>query len=222
MAQQTMVMDIMPHGGLLPIWICHWTMIQMNNNESTGIRLKLQEIENQMRIWGFLMERYCGKLLPTIKSGRFPYSNLSNHISDTALVCSLESIYSLDLSFKHCQPLVKKTFSTPECESLQCDGWMVWQLTDVVRQIQKVSCLPHTRITNVSTPLANKVSVSLATWYGITVAIAQKYPTQLSQWGKVAQLEGGDMIHTWDLVHLSEKDHDASYIHMSWVLCDAP
>ena len=72
--------------------------------------------------WAFPMERYCGKLLPAIKNRRFPYSNLSNYISDMALVRSLEFMYNLDLSFKRNRPLAKKIFSTPECESLQHRG----------------------------------------------------------------------------------------------------
>jgi hypothetical protein len=68
--------------------------------------------------WAFPMERYCGKLLPAIKSRRFPYSNLSNRISDIALIRALELVYDLDLSYKIKRPLAKKTFSTPECEFL--------------------------------------------------------------------------------------------------------
>jgi len=64
------------------------------------------------------MERYCGTLLPAIKSRRFPYANLSNHISDTALIKSIELMYDLDLSFKANRPPAKKAYSTPECKFL--------------------------------------------------------------------------------------------------------
>jgi hypothetical protein len=75
--------------------------------------------------------------------------------------------------------------------------------------------LPPHKIIDVSAPLANKVAISLATRYGITVAAARKYvPSQLSQWGKVSRLEGGDTIHTRDLIRLSDKDRDASYVRV--------
>jgi hypothetical protein len=76
--------------------------------------------------------------------------------------------------------------------------------------------LPPNKNCNVPAPLANKIAISLATRYGITVAAARKYiPTQLSQWGKVCRLEGGDTMHARDLVRLSEKDRDASYVRVS-------
>jgi hypothetical protein len=148
------------------------------------------------------MERYCGKLLPAIKSQRFPYSNFSNRICDVALISALELIYNLDLSFKVWRPLAKKTFSTPECESFQP---FIALLQFKHSTDPKSVLLPPHKILDVPAALANKVAISLATCYGITVATARKYiPAQLSQWGKVSRLEGGDTIHARDLVRLSE------------------
>ena len=48
------------------------------------------------------------------------------------------------------------------------------------------------------------------------MGLSRKYiPHQLSQWGKVSRLEGGDTMHARDLVRLSEKDRDASYVRVS-------
>ena len=65
-------------------------------------------------------------------------------------------------------------------------------------------------------PFLNKIVISLATRYGITVATAQKYiPAQLSQWGKVCRSEGGDTMHARDLIWLSDGDRNMSYVHVS-------
>jgi len=75
--------------------------------------------------------------------------------------------------------------------------------------------LPPHNILDIPAALANKVAISVATHYGITVATAYKYiPAQLSQLGKVSHLEGGDTIHAWDLVCLSEMNRDASYVRV--------
>lgn len=66
--------------------------------------------------WSFPMERYCGMLLPAIKSRKHPYSTLSNYISDIALISTLEYMYDLDLTFTVRRSFAKKTFTTPECK----------------------------------------------------------------------------------------------------------
>lgn len=66
--------------------------------------------------WVFPKERYCGALLPAIKSCRFTYSNLSNHITDVALLSAVQFMYNLDLSFNCRRPGAKKTLATRECE----------------------------------------------------------------------------------------------------------
>jgi hypothetical protein len=51
------------------------------------------------------------------------------------------------------------------------------------------------------------------------IAAARKYiPAQLSQWGKVRRLEGGDTMHARDLVRFSERDRDASYVCVSFLI----
>ena len=76
--------------------------------------------------------------------------------------------------------------------------------------------LPPNKISGVPAPFLNKIVISLATRYGITVATAQKYiPAQLSQWGKVCRSEGGDTMHACDLIRLSDGDRNMSYVHVS-------
>ncbi|KAJ7101602.1 hypothetical protein C8R43DRAFT_1141219 [Mycena crocata] len=66
-------------------------------------------------------------------------------------------------------------------------------------------------------PLRNKIAAYLATNYDISRAQALQYlPPELSLWGKLKQLGGGDLIHAWDLVaayHTSpDSVRDATFI----------
>lgn len=101
--------------------------------------------------WAFLMECYCGALLPAVKSRRFPYSNLSNHISDVALLSAVQFIYDLDLSFKRPRPGAKKTLTTRECK-YQMHSLGV-SLTDVALQTRKVFFSHQTRSLQSRQPL---------------------------------------------------------------------
>lgn len=58
--------------------------------------------------------------------------------------------------------------------------------------------------------------MSLATRFAVSVAVARKYvPRQVTQWGKVKRLEGGDTMHARDLVRLSQHERDASFVRVS-------
>ena len=42
------------------------------------------------------MERFCGTLLPAVKSRRFPYASLSNYITEVAQIKQISLIYNLE------------------------------------------------------------------------------------------------------------------------------
>ncbi|KAJ6583574.1 hypothetical protein DFH09DRAFT_911641 [Mycena vulgaris] len=63
---------------------------------------------------------------------------------------------------------------------------------------------------SVDGPLQNKIAAYLTTNYEISRAKALGYPpTELSLWGKLKQLSGGDLIHAWDLVSAYHTSRDA-------------
>lgn len=55
--------------------------------------------------WAFVMERFCGSLLPAVKSRKHPYSILAHRIRDVAQLNQLKVVYhlekELDLSRTH-------------------------------------------------------------------------------------------------------------------------
>ena len=46
--------------------------------------------------WEFPTERFCGTLLPAIKSRRFPYASLSNYATEVAQMKQISLIYNLE------------------------------------------------------------------------------------------------------------------------------
>ncbi|KDQ06134.1 hypothetical protein BOTBODRAFT_87909, partial [Botryobasidium botryosum FD-172 SS1] len=43
--------------------------------------------------WAFAMERFCGSLLPAIKSRKYPFSSLSHRVRDVAQLSQLKLVY---------------------------------------------------------------------------------------------------------------------------------
>lgn len=72
----------------------------------------------------------------------------------------------------------------------------------------------------IDSPLRNKIAAYLATNYEVSRAQALTYlPDELSLWGKLKKLEGGDLIHAWDMVsayHTSpDSVRDATFIKVN-------
>lgn len=69
--------------------------------------------------WAFPMERFCGILQPWIKSRRFPFANLDNHVVAMAQISHIKIRYNLHekLSRKPRNLGQPKGFCAPNCES---------------------------------------------------------------------------------------------------------
>lgn len=71
------------------------------------------------------------------------------------------------------------------------------------------------RMASVGEQLRKKVAAHLANTYGLTFAAALEFvPSEIPQWGKLKQLNGGDMIHARDAVyqHGSTRFRDMTYV----------
>jgi hypothetical protein len=49
------------------------------------------------------MERFCGRLQPAIKSRRFPYTNIDNHVVATAQLDQIQLRYKLNTILPNCK-----------------------------------------------------------------------------------------------------------------------
>lgn len=70
--------------------------------------------------WAFPTERYCGSLVPAIRSRRFPFPSLDRYITELAQLTQIKMLYNLEevLSFQAPKGDVAGLFSDPTCEFL--------------------------------------------------------------------------------------------------------
>jgi len=55
----------------------------------------------------------------------------------------------------------------------------------------------------------------LATWFCVSPTVARKFlPEVVEQWGKLHRLEGGDIMHAYDIVSKRMDGRDASFIRV--------
>jgi hypothetical protein len=70
--------------------------------------------------WAFPTERYCGSLVPAIRSRRFPFPSLDRYITELAQLTQIKMLYNLEevLSLQAPKGDVAGLFSDPTCEFL--------------------------------------------------------------------------------------------------------
>ena len=68
--------------------------------------------------WAFPTERYCGSLVPAIRSRRFPFPSLDRYIAELAQLTQIKMLYNLEeiLSLQVPKGDVAGLFSNPACE----------------------------------------------------------------------------------------------------------
>jgi hypothetical protein len=70
--------------------------------------------------WAFPTERYCGQLQPAIRSRRYPFANIDNHVVATAQLSQIRILYSLEeqLSLKPAKTdQIRGSFYHQDCKS---------------------------------------------------------------------------------------------------------
>ncbi len=171
-------------------------------------------------VWEFPTERFCGILLPAVKSRRFPYASLSSYAADIAQLSQIELKYDL-----HEQLSLKPESRTTSDEySYQCDAckYLVPLCIASFRRPYhseidpKCMLLGPRRTEDVNKSLHSKIAQCLATRFNVTMATARRHvPKRLQQWGRILRLEGGDLIRAADLISESQNSRDASWIRVS-------
>jgi len=75
--------------------------------------------------WAFPIERFCGSLLPTIKSRRFPYASLDRHVTEAAQLLQIKVTRGLQeaLDLRPQKHAVQGQFSHPSCMVLKSIDW---------------------------------------------------------------------------------------------------
>jgi hypothetical protein len=68
--------------------------------------------------WAFPMERYCGSLIPAIKSRRFPFPSIDRYVTEVAQLTQIKTYHRLydDLSLRPPKFDIAGQFSDQACE----------------------------------------------------------------------------------------------------------
>ncbi|KAG8870580.1 hypothetical protein FRB98_001528 [Tulasnella sp. 332] len=146
--------------------------------------------------WAFPMERFCGSLLPSIKSRKYPFTSLDHCIQDIAQLDQLKLLYNLfdelDLSDRKDVKIRGKNYDGYPGFIMVCPN--KWLPVDIA--------------------LKKKISHHLITNYGVESAAAASrlIPPELKNWGRLLQVNDGDMIHASDLVAKPDGYRDATYV----------
>lgn len=172
--------------------------------------------------WAFPMERFCGLLLPCIKSRRFPYANIDSHVVATAQISQIKNRYGLQEELSLRPPraeILRGALSVPACEKfpLFISSIYIWK-----RIVDPTCVLLRPRVTNPVIPpgLLTKINICLQTRYKKPANVIRRYldVNEIESWGKVKILNGGDTINAPLLVKSQEDRRDASYVRVGFVL----
>jgi hypothetical protein len=169
------------------------------------------------------MERFCGILQPWIKSRRFPFANLDNHVVAMAQILHIKIRYNLHekLSRRPRDVNAQKWFSSPNCE-YNFPAYLIEYLAHVlVSGMADPTCMllhPHVANPVIDNGLFLKILVCLATRYNKTVSAVRRHLSvnDIELWGKVQIVDGGDTMVASSLVKNSQDDsRNATYVRVS-------
>ena len=168
--------------------------------------------------WAFPTERFCGRLLPEIRSRRHPFSNIDNFVVASATLSQIKILYNLDeeLSLRPKKAgVLRGSFSHPSCTSSH--HTQISFLTTVGFLDSRYVLLPPQRPpSTIPQPVQNKIAIHFATRFSQNVNTVHQYLKQenITQWARVQQLAGGDLMYASELFHQAEDHRDATYVRV--------
>lgn len=70
--------------------------------------------------WAFVMERFCGSLVPAVKSRKYPFTSLAHRIRDVAQLSQIKLLYGLtaELDLSAGKEMVDTGLVLDDCEFL--------------------------------------------------------------------------------------------------------
>lgn len=170
--------------------------------------------------WAFPTERFCGSLLPAIKSRRYPFTSIDHRVRDIAQLDQIKLIYNLTCELNlgdwkdaetsgHIYEACKLTGSF--LGILFLTHFLAHFTDPNTFMIRPSTCCP------IDAYLRKKIAHHLVTNYGLTSTrnASALIPAELQHWGRLLQGSGGDMIHAADLIARADLYRDASYIKVS-------
>jgi len=70
-------------------------------------------------------------------------------------------------------------------------------------------------VASLDNTICKVITNGLATWFCVLPRVARKFILEdVEQWGKLCHLEGGDIMHAYDIVPKHMDGQDVSFIHV--------
>lgn len=172
--------------------------------------------------WAYPMERFCSFIGASVKSRRFPYTNIARRIRDTIYLRICRERYGLhdEITFGQTQASTDQTRNNeledaeqlPDC---MCHAY-VYTLANIFVDPGRLLLTPHSERLFVSDQLRTKIAAHLATVYRVTTSAARKFiPSSVKQWGRMRISGGGDLIQARGYHKLRPDERDASFVRVS-------
>ncbi|KDN38557.1 hypothetical protein RSAG8_09446, partial [Rhizoctonia solani AG-8 WAC10335] len=148
--------------------------------------------------WAFPMERFCGSLLPAIKSRRHPFVNIDRRVQDLAMLYHIQQVYSIDLSLSRRRRHIA---------SGQRDHFEEYPHVELIGRHSEVDLTPRMG------GLYSKLLVCLVTRFNKHSDIVKNYiPLSARQWRKIVHTEGGDLMVARGVSPLGHGYRDNSFV----------
>ena len=170
--------------------------------------------------WAFPTERFCGRLLPEIRSRRHPFSNVDNFIVASARLSQIKIMYNLDEELSlhpRKAELLRGSFSHPSCTSLPSCSTQTSCLTAIGFIDPGYVLLPPQRPSlTIPQSVENKIAIHFVTRFSQNVNTVRRYLKRenITQWARVQRLAGGDTMYASELLTQAEDRRDATYVRV--------
>ena len=169
--------------------------------------------------WSFVMERYCGLLVPAVKSRKHPFTALSLRQLHITRLNDIRNRYNLhevlqDLPADNVLSSHELVYRESNCEpGIQITNYLI-----VTMYLDPHSILRYPRLAQYvpATSLRRKLAAYFATVIpGFSVAFFLSIlPDTMVRWGKVRIANGGDLIRTRVAQCGNQRERDASLIRV--------
>ena len=146
--------------------------------------------------WWFVMERFCGLLLPAIKSKRKPYASLNKRVLQVSQLAHITACYQLSniLSFDK----VPRLLSTHEEVLYDCKCFLLLNCHCIIFIPPDPDLLlgwPKQARCWLEPEVQRKLAVFFSTLFNKPLMLVKKHlPEEVMRWGKVRVGGGGDSI----------------------------
>ncbi|KAI0716298.1 hypothetical protein C8Q76DRAFT_599310, partial [Earliella scabrosa] len=144
--------------------------------------------------WAFPMERFCGMLQPAIKSRRYPWASIENHLTGLVCISQIKLVYDMHEELAFRKPRNDDELSRGERHPMTVLS-------------------PPCRLQTVDKGLRDKIIGALVTRFDSEAQIVRRHvPQDIEHWGKVRIISGGDTIHAASLVKRMGDHRDQTYV----------